>query len=356
MRVVLAILLLQSVAGAQEGYLGSRSCGACHAAKLAAQNASEHAHALARPADHALAASFAPDRTFLRAGRYSFRFFYNDAKQLQVRAFDDTRQIDIPLEWAFGAGSQAVTFASRVNGEWYLEHALSYFSAAKSYSTTPGQPAPAEDTLPAALGRLYRTTDPDTGILQCFECHSTGPVNVASPGTLQPSEPGVHCEACHGPGRDHAAAAQAGKAAQARTLIQNPGRMSPGELNTFCGKCHRPPAAAGVEIDWNVSWNVRHQPVYLSQAACFRKSSGTLSCLTCHDPHTALHQDDRFYNAKCAACHNATSHPPAAACTAATPAGCVNCHMPRVSPQSWLRFTNHWIGVYGEGSRLKPRQ
>jgi hypothetical protein len=29
--------------------------------------------------------------------------------------------------------------------------------------------------------------------------------------------------------------------------------------------------------------------------------------------------------------------------------------MPRVSPQAGLRFTNHWIGVYAAGAKLKPR-
>jgi hypothetical protein len=28
--------------------------------------------------------------------------------------------------------------------------------------------------------------------------------------------------------------------------------------------------------------------------------------------------------------------------------------MPLVSPQPALRFTNHWIGVYRAGAKLKP--
>jgi hypothetical protein len=124
--------------------------------------------------------------------------------------------------------------------------------------------------------------------------------------------------------------------------------MPAAELNQFCGKCHRQPAAAGEAIKWSEAWNVRHQPLYLDQSACFRKSSGSLSCLTCHDPHSPLVRDDAFYNAKCEECHDTRPQ----ACST----NCVSCHMPRVSPQAYLRFANHWIGVYGEGDKLKPKR
>jgi hypothetical protein len=126
--------------------------------------------------------------------------------------------------------------------------------------------------------------------------------------------------------------------------------MSAPDLNEFCGRCHRPPAASGVAIDWNYAWNVRHQPIYLSESACFRKSQGALSCLTCHQPHEPLERDPQRYNRVCASCHRA------AHAASASKSNCVDCHMPRVSPQPPLRFTNHWIGVYPEGAKLKPRK
>jgi hypothetical protein len=137
--------------------------------------------------------------------------------------------------------------------------------------------------------------------------------------------------------------------------MRNPASLTATELNEFCGRCHRPPASNGVKIDWNYAWNVRHQPVYLSQSVCFRQSRGTLSCLTCHDPHDpAGRKPAASYNARCLTCHDTAARRPTAVCLERTPANCIDCHMPLVSPQSPLRFTNHWIGVYGEGSRLKP--
>jgi hypothetical protein len=351
MRLLVAVGLAATAGYAQReggGYLGSQACKACHAVQYERQSASEHARALFRAAEHPLAGSFSTKGEVLRWPDFRFQFFLREG-QLRVRATDGRDVADIPAEWAFGAGDQAVTFVTRVNEDWYLEHSFSYYLAKGALGPTPGQQDLKPEGLQAAMGLLYKTLDPDTGILGCFECHSTGPVAVGLDRTLRPFEPGVHCEACHGPGNQHARSPLANN-------IGNPKRLSARELNKFCGRCHRPPGPPDVRVDWNYSWNVRHQPVYLSESACFRKSSGALSCLTCHDPHDALRKNDEtYYAAKCAACHHAGGRRPAAAvCGSAARENCVDCHMPRVTPQAYLRFTNHWIGVYGPGARLKP--
>jgi Doubled CXXCH motif (Paired_CXXCH_1) len=69
--------------------------------------------------------------------------------------------------------------------------------------------------------------------LRCFRCHSTGPVNLAAGYIIQPSEPGVRCESCHGPGAAHV------QANGAPGAIQNPKRLKAAELNELCGACHR---------------------------------------------------------------------------------------------------------------------
>jgi hypothetical protein len=246
---------------------------------------------------------------------------------------------------AFGAGRQAITFVSRVNEEWYVEHYATFYKALGAWGATPGQNTVHPHAINEAAGVLYKIRDPQFGIVGCFECHSTGPVSFDRDGAAHVTEYAVRCESCHGPGSEHA-----------RDPAHNKLRASwtAQEMNQFCGRCHRPPAEPGVKIDWNYAWNVRHQPVYLSQSVCFNNSRGALSCLTCHNPHQAVRNFS--VNDKCVQCHSNPRPSHSTSCGSGNCSNCIDCHMPLVSPQPPLRFTNHWIGIYHSGSKLKPER
>ena len=338
-----------------EGFVGPAQCATCHPAQATSHAKSGHARSLQPAGAHPLARQFSRDTVYQREPDFRFRF-HLDRGQLRVTGFDRQDRMDIPVQWAFGAGDQAVTLVTRIDANWYLEHYLSFYTALGGMAPTAGHGALKPKTLPEAMGVPYATSDPKTGILGCFECHSTGSVRTDPETGLQPLQPGVQCEACHGAGLDHVAAANRGATVEARRRIGNPKRLSASALNEFCGRCHRPPTAVGASIDWNYSWNLRHQPVYLSQTKCLQNSQGKLSCFTCHEPHQPLEKRASAYNQRCLACHERNGSDPAPRCQTEARSNCIDCHMPRVSPQPALRFTNHWIGIYGEGSRLKPRQ
>ena len=223
-----------------------------------------------------------------------------------------------------------MTWVSQIDRDTYAEHGNSYFSATKSNGLTPGH-ADSGDAR-------FRTFDPEATTLKCFRCHSTGPLTVSSAGSIVPAEPGIHCESCHGPGSEHVSSN-----GRVGTIL-NPRRLNPTEINQLCGACHR----NAPESDWTDKWRTRHQPSYLSQSVCFRKS-GKVSCLTCHDPHAPLNKVAAQYDKRCAECHQTVAHrTPVASRT------CVECHMPQVTVSPQLSFTNHWIGIYAKGSYLVP--
>jgi len=178
-------------------------------------------------------------------------------------------------------------------------------------------------------------------ILRCFSCHSTGGPAVREGGKIHPHENGVRCESCHGPGAAHV------KAGGGKYNIENPGQYQATAINEQCGNCHRQP---GADARWDDPWNVRHQPVYLAESACFLKSGGKLSCLSCHQPHQALSRDRGAYAAVCASCHAQVQH------RVKVSGDCIGCHMPAVAASPDLSFTNHWIGIYSAGPKLRPRQ
>ncbi len=268
---------------AQE-FVSTKSCAICHSEIAAKQEKTHHAQALSKAQD----------------GR-----------------------------WAFGAGAQAITYVSQLDEDTYLEHGLSLYTNG-GLALTPGHRTTA--------GIKYQTFAPDASMLRCFHCHSTGKFSIAEKRTIQPSEPGVRCESCHDAGSLHAAKPTPDN-------ISNPGKMAPAQVNDHCGQCHRMPPAQGVATNFENPWNVRHQPVYFSQSACFLK--GKASCMTCHNPH----EDTLKPTAQvCATCHASPKH-----VANVSNKTCVECHMPVVKPSPQLGFTNHWIGVYklfGPGANL----
>ena len=103
-------------------------------------------------------------------------------------------------------------------------------------------------------GLRYRTFDPVASILRCFRCHSTGTLRLDAALSVQPSELGVHCESCHGPGAAHV------KSPGAKGTIRNPGKLNGVSLNVFCGGRHRKPPEAGEATNLSNAWNTRRQP------------------------------------------------------------------------------------------------
>jgi hypothetical protein len=340
-------------------YIGSAACGKCHPQEFARQSESGHAQALHRATDHPLAKSYMASPVWSRGPTYQFLFSQGpDGFDVQVFDYATRQTLQLPVEWAFGAGNHAVTFVSRVSEDVYIEHAFSFYTDTKTMDLTPGHRLMQSDSLPKAVGVLHRVTDlqdAQGGMRKCFECHSTGPIQNTAVG-IEPSEMGVRCEVCHGPGSAHRKAVMDGRSTLARSAIRNPSRMSADQINEMCGSCHRFPGS-NFAVNWNAQWNVRHQPPYFRQSRCFVESQGRLSCFSCHAPHGALRKGDApYYSNKCLACHTTPGHFPAAICKSNSSVDCISCHMPSLPVTSHLSFVNHWIGIYKSGDKLKPVQ
>lgn len=256
-------------------------------------------------------------------------------------------ELAVPMAWAFGSGSRGVTLVGLLAKDTYLESAVSFYARTSSLDITPGQQSLPSTSLLQAVGQT-------NGVRKCFPCHATGPVTFGEQ-EVAVAEPGVWCEACHGPARQHTQAAARRDVPAARRLIRRLGGLSGERLNQVCGNCHRPPAGGEAGNDFAVAWNVRHQPPYLERSKCF--AGGKLSCSTCHPAHQELRREDAgFYRDRCMGCHQAkVGHSrPAPTCLTRPGPDCVHCHMPAVTVSSQLTFRNHWIGVYGGDQALIP--
>jgi hypothetical protein len=235
-----------------------------------------------------------------------------------------------------GSGDRGRAYLYQINGQWF-ETPINYYTQKRDWEMAPNYEA--VKNMPAPL--LIDST--------CLHCHATG-VQQALPGSRNRyagspfRQAGVGCSACHGDPSEHLAEQGAGP-------ILNPSKLDPARRDSICIQCHLEGDVAvyragtslaqfrpGDDLSKYVVYFVKasagsgggravSQYEALLRSACKIASGDRLTCITCHDPHTAPAPEDRvrYYRSKCLACHTgvamATRHHP-------EQKDCAACHMP----------------------------
>jgi hypothetical protein len=291
-----------------------------------------------------------PAMTF-RIGHYNYEIKRKD-KQSIYSVTDGNNTISLPILYAFGEGKAGQTYILQYQGVHY-ESKVSFYNEISGLDFTIGAGREVPSSLDEAIGRKLS----DNEVTECFSCHSTGAVSGGQV-HFDKVTIGIRCEACHGPGGQHAAAAKAG--APSAKLVFNPRSLSGDELSQdFCGSCHRGnnefTLLQGMEIN-----NVRFQPYRIFHSKCY-SDDRRISCTACHDPHTPLKQDAAFYDSKCLSCHapkessawskaDQGTQSLIRGCRVSTK-DCASCHMPKIGPPAAHRkFTDHYIRI------VKPKE
>jgi hypothetical protein len=270
------------------------------------------------------------------------------AESFTYRLSSGTQSISEPLGWAFGTEKVGQTYVFEKDGGLY-ETAFSYFEGLHGFAQTPGiNLVPLPDRVPVTLRRgAGRPLEKQTAE-GCFTCHNTA---AMTDGKLDPSHliPSVTCEACHGPGAQHASAERSALAG-AEDFIFNPRRLGPVESVDFCGSCHRTWWDVMLTEEVGVT-TVLAVPYRLEKSRCWGNGDSRITCVACHDPHRPLLQDAAAYDRRCLSCHVAkgvshtTDDHPGAACSVGTEK-CATCHMPKYEvPDMHCKFTDHNIRV-----------
>ena len=274
-------------------------CAACHAARVRAQSSTPHANSLSR-----YGGGHFDGRKLREQGGMTYD--YSGSRVSLSRGSDS---VNTAIAWAFGAGTQAVTPVIQRNGQW-VEHRVSWYRDGNRLGLTPGHdPKPPAD-LEESLGVVQSVSN----ARRCFGCHQPN------------TEPGVHCQACHGDGAEH-------RKAPAKGNIRRDSSVA------LCAGCHRSPDAtfASTAPELEDPRSTRFAPVGFQASRCF-KSGGNFTCIDCHNPHGEPVK--RSVTTVCQGCHGAAKS------QCPRTAGCVSCHMKASSPIPGLRFTDHRIRVY----------
>lgn len=336
-----------------KGYVGSDACVDCHSAIVSTQSGSEMARAAFRGSGGEAGQPASGD---LQSGSYAYRFIpANVPPGYSLQVTSNGRSISSPITWTMGLGVHGQTYL--VDGkDGMYESQASSFSFINRLGLTPGHKPLDESSLETALGMPLKGVE----ALRCFACHTTA---SSANSTLNTAEavPGIHCEACHGPGLDHVKAIMAGQKAQGRQAIFDPASLTPTDSIDFCGACHRTAMDVVLNEPEPGAYTIRFQPYRLQESRCWKATKDArLACTQCHDPHAPLVRDAHFYDQKCLSCHSTAKelkHGASIGARAVTPkicpkatANCVSCHMPKVDvPEMHSTFVDHFIRIVRPG-------
>lgn len=148
----------------------------------------------------------------------------------------------------------------------------------------------------------------------CGPCHTTGYSKEGHQDGLEGivgtwAAPGIQCEACHGPGGDHAKTGEKAK-------------IKVDTSSALCGQCHirgskdKIPAKGGF---------IRHHEQYNEILASPHKS---VDCVTCHDPHKKAQFSIKM---QCSTCHSKQASAYEGSAMQQVGIHCNDCHMPRAT-------------------------
>jgi hypothetical protein len=324
-------------------FVGAAQCKTCHAQEFQSQQNSNHAQTL--QVGTQVKTLPWPTNPFCDSDNnhvsHAIRQF---GKSVEITTSVDNQTFAALIDYAIGSNHQGRSFVGRDRDGQSRELRISQYPSAPNWARTTEHP----QQPPTSSGYLGRPIS-DESVRRCVHCHSTNFRAVQKPhGRPEAADRGIGCERCHGPGGHHLRAVETGFADVA---IARPRLASAERIVALCGECHQAPES----LSPSAPGFIRFQAPSLVLSRCFTES-GSLSCVTCHNPHKNASRNASDYERICMKCHpsatsgNVRQNEAAArartwkACSTGAERDCLGCHMPRVAnaiPRS--TFTDHFI-------------
>lgn len=286
-------------------------------------------------------------------------------KEYRLENGFETHALTREVKYVIGSGNHVRSYITDINGFVY-EMPVSWYSEKKKWDLSPGYQKRNQ--------RFSRVI-----LQECMGCHNS--YVTFFPGSTNryefPFEEGISCERCHGPGENHVnyrlrqkAADRTATKGRIDSTIVNPSRLDRQAQMDVCQQCHLPgimqvakpgrndfdfrpgmrlseiKSVYGADGHASDQFGIASHPERLGRSVCFQQS-GTMTCVTCHNPHVTVYQTPReAFNNRCQSCH-----PPGnlaqsrMAFNHANQDDCVRCHMKQggTSDIPHVVFTDHWI-------------
>ncbi|MCB0689018.1 MAG: tetratricopeptide repeat protein, partial [Saprospiraceae bacterium] len=358
-------------------YVDDQLCAICHQKIFDSYQEIGMAQSFRNPNNIQFIEDFAADpfyhersHTYFKIEKRDTQLFYSqfqkDANGQRINFHE--RKID----WVMGSGNKSRTYLYQTtNGEMY-ELPLAWYSDSRSWAMAPGF---ALEKGPDLTRQVKR---------ECMFCHNAYPKEQTPDRLWDPDiysrnmPQGIGCQRCHGPGEKHIKKALADDQDSILLSIVNPGKLSPGRRDDVCNQCHLQPTIiltgvrkydrgdysfmAGERLrDYQVfvdieeknvrqedRFEINHHAYRLYQSKCYQGSRGKLGCVSCHDPHRKIAEEEKqdHFRSVCLECHQAHDAKPVSEIYRDVPLDqCVTCHMPLRRSQDVVEVlvTDHWI-------------
>jgi tetratricopeptide (TPR) repeat protein len=322
-------------------YVGASACANCHASIYQAQRGSRHSRTFFDTADLkkiALPDGPIADKILPRTSHTLRR--EGDAIRLTTRTGD--KELTALIAYAVGSGGRGLTMVARDEEGMARVCRVSSYLGGTLWDLTSNAADPQPEDANGPLGRPMSRSAAE----KCVDCHVTSLQAARDRKAPEAADRGIGCERCHGPGGNHLVA-MALKFPE--PAIARPSRASAEQILKLCGSCHRADDPSMTEADPRF---VRFQGSSLPLSRCYTESLGSMSCVTCHNPHRDADPKPATYDARCLDCHGTAPGPASLAdrkmrrvpCPVQPASGCVSCHMPKVEGAApHALFTDHRI-------------
>ena len=290
----------------------------------------------------------------------------------QVEYVNGVEKLAEPFDITVGSGKRGQTFLYWKKDRLF-QLPISYFTAAKQWSNSPG------------FSNRIVFKRPITS--RCLECHSTYFEKISTE-NIEPEEfsktnivMGVDCEKCHGPAAQHVDFHEKNPSEKKGRYIIDPNSFTRKQQLESCRLCHGGKIAKTkpsfsfrtgdnlsdyFAID-TITKNPADIDVHGNQygmmiaSKCFRMSE--MTCGTCHDPHQNDTGKKILFSQHCMSCHNEEHNN---FCKEKNKVGkkiidnCIDCHMPEQPSRSIMvllqgesiptsaTMRTHFISIYPE--------
>ena len=350
--------------GDNAAYIGSEKCIECHADQAETYFHTSHSRSMS------VAGSSELESTAIRHAKSGFayqsqtrdgRLTQSESILVNETVLADSRR-DATVDYVVGSGNFGHSFLFQLD-DFYVQSPLTWYTTRDCWDMSPGYDTPNQRSFRRAISA------------GCLYCHA-GAVEIENGNAYDVSvvETAIGCERCHGPGSLHADRHENSSAKFPGTEIDytivNPAHLSRELSEAVCQQCHlqgdsqilvrghdydsfRP----GLPLedfrqDYRLSATQEMTVVghveQMHHSECYRQSE-SLTCSTCHDPHSDYSADEQItrYRQACLNCHESKACTEQANKRAAKQDRCTVCHMPAAPTEiPHVPFTHHRIGIH----------